>query len=678
MRIFNFTIVKFTLCLIAGILLGFFFKFSIHLILTVSGLLIITLFVLIKLGNRKFFNQIWFGLLTFFIVTMLGVLTVTIHDQRNYKNHYLKEEAIKNYAVVQLSFRIGEVLKSGNFFDKYIVDVLNINGKKVSGQALLNVDKGSLITILNVDDIILTKTQFKALNPPLNPYQFDYKNYLKKKGIYHQLFLTHHDLFVVNNKKHTLFGYASGVRKFINTKLKQYAFKPNELAIINALLLGQRQDISPEIYNNYTQAGVIHILAVSGLHVGIILLILNRLFKPIELIKHGSIIKTILLIVVLWAFAIIAGLSASVVRAVFMFMIVAIAINLKRPANIYNTIAISIFFLLLIKPGFLFDVGFQLSYIAVFSIVTFHPLLYKLWKPKWKSLDFFWNLIAVTIAAQIGITPISLYYFHQFPGLFFISNLVIIPVLGIILGMGMLILFLASINFLPQILATIFGKVINLMNSFVAWVANKEAFLFKNISFGLEQVIVCYLLIFAVLYVYTKKSFRSIVILLFAILVCQGIFITKQVKSSHSFTVFHKSRKSIIGHSQKNKLLLFTELNDSTVLSEKLVTNYVVGHNIKTIKLDTLKHIFKFDHKTLLVVDSLGIYKVRSFSPNIVLLRNSPRVNLERLIETLQPQLIISDGSNYKSYQERWKITCDQKNIPFHQTDKKGAFKWNY
>jgi len=267
-------------------------------------------------------------------------------------------------------------------------------------------------------------------------------------------------------------------------------------------LLGQRQDISKEIYNSYTKAGAIHILAVSGLHVGIILLLLNFVFKPIEYVKHGKVYKTIILVLILWSFAVIAGLSASVVRAVSMFTIVAIAMNLNRPTNVYNTLAISMFFLLLFKPTFLFDVGFQLSYLAVFAIVIIQPMLYNLWRPKYFLFKFLWGIFTVTIAAQFGIIPVSLFYFHQFPGLFFISNLVIIPFLGTILGFGIIIIGLSLLNILPEFLAAIYGNIIGLMNTFVGWVSNQESFLFKNISFNIEQVFISYLLLILIIHFY--------------------------------------------------------------------------------------------------------------------------------------------------------------------------------
>ena len=509
--------------------------------------------------------------------------------------------------------------------------------------------------------------------------QTQYKSYLQKKHIYHQLYITNTQLLKISTQKHTLFGYASQLRERINKNLKQSNFKEDELAIINALLLGQRQDISKDIYDSYSQAGVIHILAVSGLHVGIILLLLHFLFKPIERFKHGKVIKILLIVVLLWSFAIIAGLSASVTRAVTMFSIVAIGMNLKRPTNIYNTLAISMFVILLFKPLFLLDVGFQLSYLAVFAIVTIQPILYKLWKPKLKIIDYFWQIFTVTLAAQFGVIPVSLYYFHQFPGLFFISNLVIIPFLGFILGFGILVIILSLLNTLPSLLANLYENIISLMNNFVGWISQQEQFLFKNIPFGIVEVIVAYILIVAAVNIYKKQNYISVLLFLISILFVQSTFMyNKYQATTNEFIVFHKNRYSIIGMKQNNKLKIHHNLDMVSLENNSIITNFRVGERIVETKTDSLQSIYLLNNKTLLVVDSLGIYNVKYFKPHIILLRNSPKINLKRLIDSLQPELIISDGSNFKSYQERWSKTCEAKKIPFHQTGKKGAFVYSY
>lgn len=675
MKLLNFNILKLTLFLGVGILIGHLFKIPLNSSLVFTIVIFLALSISFLISKNQIKKTIWFGLLTFLTTISSGILVYNLHNQQNFKDHfsnYISKNGNDRNVVV---LRIREKLKPANLYSKYIVDVLKVDNKTVSGKSLLNVLIDSTQTPYEVDDILMSSSPFKELIQPLNPNQFDYKNYLEKQYVYHQIFAENHTLFQLKSKAHTLFGYADRLRDMITIKLKEHNFKPDELAIINALLLGQRQDISEEIYNSYTRAGAIHILAVSGLHVGIVLLLLSFVLKPVEYIRHGKTIKVLMILFFLWGFAIVAGVSASVTRAVTMFSIVAIAMHWKRPTNIYNTLAISMFILLLFKPMFLFDVGFQLSYLAVLSIVTIQPILYNIWKPKLKVFNFFWKILSVTIAAQFGVVPISLYYFHQFPSLFFISNLAIIPFLGFILGLGILVIFLAVLNILPEFLASIYGQTINAMNLIVNWVSSQEQFLFKNISITLLQVIVCYLLIITFVKYITKRSYANLRLLLIAILVSQSVFIyTAFINSNEEFIIFHKSRYSLIGIKNGKNLIAYHDFDRLVMDKDKMITNFKIGNFISKMEQDSIKTVYRIRDKKLLVIDSFGIYNIKSFKPNYVLLRNSPKLNLNRLIDSLQPEMVIADGSNFKSYVNRWENTCKNKKLLFHSTSEKGAF----
>ena len=679
MPLLNFTIIRLTICLILGIIIGHFFDIPLMSSLYTSAFFLGILLALFFIARKQFIQTIWFGLLVFLTLISVGILTVNLHNQKNFSNHYSNYISVKTDSINTITFRIREVLKSGNYSDKYMIDILKIEDHLVLGKSLLNIEKDSTHRSLKVDDIFVSKTVFKDLIHPLNPNQFDYKKYLEKKYVYHQIFTKNNLLYKAHKTKSTLFGMTSNIRAFINNKLKLYQFNPDELAIINALLLGQRQDISEDVYTSYANAGAIHILAISGLHVGIILLILSFVFKPIERFKYGNLLKAILLVTILWSFALIAGLSASVTRAVTMFSIVAIAMNLKRPTNVYNTLAISMFIILLFKPMFLFDVGFQLSYLAVFAIVIIDPLLFKLWKPKNKILKFYWHTLTVTVSAQFGIIPASLFYFHQFPSLFFISNLVIIPFLGVVLGFGLLILLLASINLLPLFLAQIYGYIIGLMNSFVAWISKQEDFLFKDIPFNILNVLVSFLAIATLIKLLKKRSYANLKLFLIAVLIFQcSIIYIKYSKPSNQFIVFHKSRYSLIGNITNNKIIVAHDFDSVTKSKNKIIKDFTVGNHIYNIEEDSLRNLYVFNNKKLLVIDSLAVYNINSFEPDYILLRESPKINLNRLIDSIKPKHIIADGSNYKSYVKHWDAICKKRKLPFHQTSKKGAFIINY
>lgn len=674
MKALNFIVIKLTFFLITGTLVAHYFSFSLHQIVYAIVSLLILLCIALRLENRTLKKSIWFGLLAYIFMITLGVFTYNTHYPKNFSEHYSNIKTFDLSNSDNICFKIQERLKPTKYHNKYVVELLKINDQYITGNVLLNIEKSQVPKQYSVDDILLIHSVFEDINSPLNPNQFNYKVYLEKQYIYHQLYTKQEHIFELPSKKQTIFGYADALRLKINNQLNAFDFKPEELAIINALILGQRQDMDSDIYTNYANAGAIHILAVSGLHVGIILMILNILLKPLEQLKRGHIFKIISILILLWSFAIVAGLSASVTRAVTMFSIVAIAMHLKRPTNIYNTLSISIFILLLVKPMFLFDVGFQMSYLAVFAIVSIQPLISKLWIPKWKLTNYFWQIFTVTIAAQLGVLPISLFYFHQFPGLFFVSNLAIIPFLGVILGFGILVILLSLLNMLPETLANIYGNLISTMNQIVSWVSSQDAFLIKNISYDLTHVIATYLLILTSVLTYRKFNFKHVSTFLASILLLQiTCLYIKHKNSSTEFIIFHKSRHSIIGKKEHTDLKIWHNLDNNVIQKEKMISNYKVGSFINSIAFDSLHNVYKTPHKTLIVIDSLGVYNV-SFKANYVLLRNSPRINIKRLIDSLQPELIIADGSNYKSYAQRWKTTCIKEKLPFHYTYEKGAF----
>lgn len=675
MKLLNFSIIKLTACLIAGIIIGFYFNFSVWQIAIGLCISFSSLAFSFLYHRKRYTSSPVFGGFALVSFIFIGIFSTLITNETLRNSHYLNSEIdLKNHQNIQ--FKVKKRLKPNTYNAKYIVEITRLNSEKTSGQLLLNLQKDTTVTDLNIGSIYYTKNRFVTVQKPRNPFQFDYKTYLKQRQIYHQIYVKPSELLPESLTSNSLMAYADVFRKTVNSKLKNAGFKPEALGIINALLLGQRQDIDQDIYNNYVNAGTIHILAVSGLHVGIVFLILSFLFKPIELLKYGKhYLKPALIVLVLWAFAFIAGLSPSVTRAVTMFSIIAIAQHLKRPTNIYNTITISAFVILICKPIFLFDVGFQMSYLAVFAIVSIQPLLYKLWQPKYYIVDKPWQIFTVTLAAQLGVAPISLFYFHQFPGLFFVSNLVIIPFLALILGFGLLIITLALLNILPHFLVMAFSFVIDCLNGFIAWVAQFEDFLFRDIPFTLFHVFSAYLILISLVQLWKHKTTHFLIHTLLSFVLFSSVIIyTKFETSGNAFIVFNKNRATVIAQKKGKNLSVHYNSDSLDITKDNMIKNYKVGHFINTITTDSLRSIYSYNNQLVLVIDSLGAYKITGFKPDYVLLRNSPKLNLNRLIDLLQPKHIIADASNYKSYVELWKETCKNKKIPFHSTYEKGAF----
>ncbi|WP_405400850.1 ComEC/Rec2 family competence protein [Maribacter sp. Asnod2-G09] len=667
MKLLAFIPIRLTLLLILGILIGYFFSFN--LLYT----LLLTVFLFLLLAAIFFFEKntksVLFGTIAALTFVSLGVYSYTAAQPINHNSHYSNHQSTKNEL---WTLKIKEVLKPNQFSTRYFATVKNIENEHVSGTILLTIPRDSANLSLAIDDEFVTYTEAKAISFPLNPHQFDYKKYLENLGVYHSIQIEHDKLVKIKSSQTTLLGIAARARNHIIKKLDKENFGADELGVIQALLLGQRSDISEETYTNYQKAGAVHILAVSGLHIGILLLVIQFLLSPLKNIPNGRTLILILSVLFLWVFAFIAGLSASIIRATTMFTFVAYALYLNRPSNTFNILALSILFILLfINPNLLFQVGFQMSYAAVFAILWIFPLLKQLWFPKNKVVRYFWQLLCVSIAAQLGVLPISLFYFHQFPGLFFVSNLVIVPALGLILGMGILVIALSLLNWLPSPLAWFYNEIIGLMNSLIAWVAKQENYIFSAISFDFIQLLLSVLVLVMGIELCTKFNYKRIVFFLLSILCFQGYTIYQEYEAQNKskVLVLHQTRKSLVFNRNGVDLSILTNSNNTP---DYLISEHKTAERIDSVRYDSLKNSYTFEDELLLIIDSAGIYP--KSASNKILLIQSPKINLDRLLDSINPKVIIADGSNYKSYIARWEATCIKNKIPFHYTGEKGAY----
>ena len=671
MKFINYLVVRFSIITALGIVAGHFSVYPSFFILKITVGLALILFILWFIARNQLFQNVFYGMATYLTFFAIGYFNYQIQLPTFQYNHYSHIASVNTSELIQL--KIIDVLKPDNYNHKYIAKVEALKGLSTTGKILLSIKKSNPEKAFTIDDQLLISAPLKAIPKPSNPNQFDYSNYMKTLGVYDQIHIS--NIHILNKLKgsSTLQGKAESFRNYLLEKLRQAPIELDERAIIQALVLGQKKDVSKELYSDYASAGAVHILAVSGLHVGILYFILSFLFSFTNHLKFGNCIKSGLLIICLWFFAFVTGLSPSVTRAVTMFSIFAFAKTINRQSSTINNLSLSFFLLILINPLWIFQVGFQLSYLAVFSILLVQPKLNNFYRPKFYIDRLLWGIFTVSIAAQLGVIPLSVYYFHQFPGLFFITNIVVLPIIGFLLGGGILILFLAVIELLPDQLAYSYNFLIKALNSFITWVANQDSFLFSDIHFS-EGNLVCTYLLFAALFLIWKEfSYRKLIFVLICFSMSIGLFIWGRFEvSKNELIIFQKSRKTLIGYKRDNELVLFR--SDSLIHFEKTypIQAYRVGKGIKFYCEENIPKLFTYNDKTILVLDSLGVYP-KLQKKAIVILTESPRINLERLIAVLNPEIIVADGSNYNSYVARWEKTCRQKKLPFHHTGTKGA-----
>jgi len=668
MRLFEFVSVKLLLCLILGILIGFYFEPSPLTGFLCAAVAVFALAFLQWRNTRK--DTIWFTIAATLATISIGTLVFSLSVGHNFSSHYSHLSSIDKTKPWQL--KVTEVLKPTPFAKRYIVEAMAVENQKVSGKLLLSMALDTSNSGLRVDDEILVFTAAKKILPPRNPHQFDYRNFLEKKDVGYQITISPNAYVKLKNPRRTWVGHANAFRDKIIKKLGEQAFDDQVLAVMQALLLGERNAISNTTYEDYKNAGAVHILAVSGLHVGILLLIFHLLLAPLEALPKGKILKLGGILMLLWAFAFVAGLSPSVVRAVTMFSFLAYAQSLNRPTSAFNILALSMFFILLVQPRFLFQVGFQMSYAAVFAILWIYPKLQLLWNPKLLLPRKIWQLLSVSLAAQLGVLPLSLFYFHQFPALFFVSNLVVVPFLGIVLGMGVLVIVLALLEFLPDFLVVAYNLMIRTMNQIIAWVAKQEDFVWSNIPFDGLELVLGYALIITLVSTFSKPTFKGVLAVFLAVMALQVWGIAKALATERQEKLFlaHQTKASILVHQIGDHLSISSSEN---AVVDRIKQTYSVANGLETCEQLPLQQHYTIGSKQLYIIDSLAIYPP---SPNIdyLVLTQSPKINLARLLDSVTTKQVIADDSNYTSYVQRWKATCLKKGIPFHHTGEKGAF----
>lgn len=678
MKLINIPFIVITISTLLGILIGYHLTIVPKIVVLTFLISICILGVSWKQSKKIFSKGYSFVIIMVVVFIIFGIALVKIHNPKNYSSHYSNHIDPKAQPYdIGIQFYIKERLKPSFYYNKYIVSTKFVDDKAAHGKILLQVARDSSQNILDIGSTYTTFTTLKPIPRALNPYQFDYSKHLYTQYISHRIIVLPHQL-IDNHKIEYSLGYlANQIRKTCTLKLSKYDFDSTQLSIINALLLGQRQDISQDTFDDYRDAGAIHILAVSGLHVGIILLLLNFFLKPLDrYYKNGKIIKLTLTILSLWCFAIIAGLSPSVLRAVTMFSFLAIGMQIRSKTSIYNSLFISLFILICFNPLLLFSVGFQLSYLAVFAIAWIQPLLFKIYRPRFYLSKKLWETFTVTIAAQLGLLPLSLFYFHQFPLLFFISNLIIIPFLGGILGFGILVILLAYLNILPESIAALFGNCIDIMNTIIAWIADQESFVIKNIPFSTSIGIILYFIIILSTMMFKKYERRKFYWLGISIIILLSILIYEKHTASNleELIVFHNQRNTTLGILENEQLRIYSKDTIAVKTQHFLFGNYLTKNQATLDTVMRLKNIYQYKKQTIMVIDSTSIYHLKSFQPDIIILSGSPKIHLDRVIDSLHPKQVVADASNYKSYIDQWEISCIKQEIPFHRTDKKGAF----
>lgn len=507
-----YTFVRTVFFFICGILVAFYFP---DLLSETSAVAVIVAFaclyfiaVRFRTPGRRHLNPGWIALPFIFF---LGCLRVLSHTESNHDAHLLHASGpIDHYSAVITGFpeeRARTWKVQGRVTQVRADSIWHVK----TGNVLLYFRKDAFQKPFLYGDVLLIKGSPLRPEGPGNPDEFDYKAHLALKNIYHQHFLTGDDVLKTGHSPPSrVMALAFNARQWAGGVLADYIEGDRERGIASGLVLGVTDGVDNELLDAYSASGSMHILAVSGLHVSIIYLILLKIFSPLNKLRGGRWWVALISLSILWLYAFITGLTPSVLRAVTMFSFLAVARPWSRSTNIYNTLAVSAFLLLLFNPFLLFSVGFQLSYMAVLGIVYLYPRILQLWEPDHTIAVEVWKLSAVALAAQLATFPLGLLYFHQFPNYFLLSNLLVVPLSFVVLILGLVVL---AVSFIPAVAMTIafcLEWVIRFLNFLVFAIDDLPFSVIGNVYISAWQ---CFLLLLSIVFVLALLHYKKFVFL---------------------------------------------------------------------------------------------------------------------------------------------------------------------
>ncbi len=651
-------------------------------------LFILTLLYIAFFKRNTNIRSAWLMGLLISSVVFLGTYLLTAYKSQFVLRDHFSQKKFEILAVVIRT----EPKKSGSVV-RFEADVLQ--GYKspkfyaASGRLLIALQTDSLKKY-SYGDLLFISADYSEVEPPFNPNEFDYKAYLANHEVYHQIFLTESKLRLIKHDQgNLLIAKAHKLREVLVSKLEQYIDNRDASSLASTLILGYRADLSKDVIDAYSKTGTMHVLSVSGMHVGIVFVVMIFLFKIMDRSKKLRLIRAALMIALIWFYAGITGFSAAVCRAALMISFVVIGKALNRNQNTYNIIAISAVFLLIYDPFLLFDVGFQLSYLAVLGLVYLYPKIYNLFIIKSWLGDKLWSYMALSTAAQIATFPLSVYYFHQFPVYFLISNLLIVLPVTIIMYAGLVFLFIPW-GFLLKPLGWLLTKSIVLTNQGLFCIEELPSASIHGIWISAQSSILIYVLIVLIVFTfhYKRKSYLYLTLATVGFLLASYSFAEINRQRQHKVIFYSLRKNSAIGFFNGEKAWILTDLS----ASDKAFT-YSIKPSIEFSRLNDFElvqtaasfsreslfirpNFIQFRDWTLLIWDKK--FDRRTFSKNIsvdaVLLRENPEIDISDLRRMVDFKILLVDANNADDHIEKWNEQAVKVATNYHVLKRNNAY----
>lgn len=671
--------------LVAGILVQGYAGFPPVLLcwLTATGIPPLLLFMLLRSSFRYRLRSLP-GVGLFLLLFCAGCWLVYARDLSHATDWIGKN--LENVALLEVTITDAPTARPSSWKTVAAVNASRVNDRwqQSSGKLLIYFSKDCLPAAgIKPGSRLLIRNRLAPVSSTGNPGAFDYRTYCASQGIFHQSFLRQGDFRAIGSSTDMTFPLILyEAREKTLAILRKYIGGRVEAGVAEALLIGYRNDLDKDIVQAYSNTGVVHIIAISGLHLGMIYGLLVALFRPFRKWKWSLIVRPVLILLVLWTFTLLTGAAASILRSAVMFSFIIIGEILNRKTRIYNTLAASAFCLLVYDPNLLWDVGFQLSYAAVVSIIIFQQPLYRKIYIQNKLLRMIWELNSITLAAQVLTLPLILYYFHQFPNLFLFTNFIAVPLSGIILYLELILLLVCMASALALPCGKLISFLISWMNNTIERTARIPFGITDNISVTLVQAALLYALIIAIACLIFQPGKQRLFVSFLLAIFYFGLTSHNRAlsKKQHCLVVYNVPKKQAIDIFEGQRYqFLSNDPPDAAARQFHLRPGRILRQARQGMLMHTLinRPLIQTVHKKVIVLNTApAMARPREkWRVDLVILGGTADCDIARLASLFDCPQYVFDSSAPLWKIRQWKKQADSLHLRHHSVPELGAFE---
>lgn len=658
---------------------------SISLVFLALSLLLFSFVASVTLKRQRFS---WlFGTVMSCYLFMAGYALTRVHDAESQKDYF------RNYAD-DATYYVARVYDDPTEREKNIRMVLQLEyqfgdslpSRPVAGKVMAYIPKSDSAFSLRYGDLVAFPAPIREVSGPKNPEEFDYRAYLARKGITGQVFLREDEwLDLQTNNANPIHAFSYRFRDVLLASLQRSGLSDNEFGVAAAILLGYDDNLADDVRKNYVAAGSMHILCVSGMHVGIIYLLASFLLGFLNRKKWQKTLKQSLLLALIWLYALIAGLSPSILRSALMISFVIIGELIRRKGFIINSIAASAFVLLCVNPNNLFEIGFLLSYSAVIGIVVLQRPIYNLLYFKNKLLDKAWEITAVALAAQIATVPYTLFYFNQFTTYFWLSNLFMTPISFVVVISGMVLLLVSWIPYINTLVGYLVWGAVYVMNWVVAKVESLPFSIVKGLyisDFEFTMLLLAFVLLLLMVSLRKRRFLVAVLssLLLFMVSLTVRMY---QADNQNAIVVYSLRNHTAVDFVMGSNHILLADtalMVDESTIDYSLKGSWAKHHlsqhpqmigfeeDFDDGNLHKKSNLVSFGGKLLALWEDEHIADTLSYRLPVdyLLVREKQSPDVKSIVNSYDAKMLLIDGSVSRYLAAKWQLQAVPFSLPVY------------